>query len=635
MHTWVRFEPEISLNLGLNLYKARQWLLALLSLYILVHQFTTLHDSWFIMGGEMKRCDQSGRRKSKVTVLLLGALLASCISLNLKAEARGSYSSLPLETEIDAKLKLLNKPGVKTIHSEDGDIIDCVDIYKQPAFDHPALKNHIIQEIPNFLLESKNKNVSNSENEVTQVWQRSGSCPKGTIPIRRIKKEDLLRTASLQRFGMKPPEPYKNSANRTNGDNLHFLNLNATINDLKDNTPDNRSQPHPSSMVTVALSLSLPGRNLFSSLPSTPPPNSSSVTPTPTPSPPIPIPKYPPPQKSTSHHPPPPKPPQPALKYHRHSKYHKPVRPGEVIFSDGDRSVIIGESGVYYVLPGAPFEFQFSYSERPKVKPLAIREPAFLPFAPPTMPRPWTAALGGICAQADINIWNPSPNVELPDDFTTAQMWLKTPNGRDLFESVEAGWMVNPVLFGDKSTRLFACWTRDSYMSTGCFNLKCPGFVQTSGGIALGTALSPLSSIRGPQYDFNFGLFLDPHTQNWWFKYNESPVGYFPAEILSGLRQSATLVEWGGQVFSTDVQKTPHTGTGMGSGQFSSRLHGQACYMKNIRIQDYSLQLKYPQFVDVMALEPHCYSALNYREGFVAEPTFYFGGPGRVFPYCP
>lgn len=43
-----------------------------------------------------------------------------------------------------------------------------------------------------------------------------------------------------------------------------------------------------------------------------------------------------------------------------------------------------------YKLPGAPFEFQFSYSETPKAKPLAIREPAFLPFAPPTMPRPWT-----------------------------------------------------------------------------------------------------------------------------------------------------------------------------------------------------------------------------------------------------
>lgn len=58
--------------------------------------------------------------------------------------------------------------------------------------------------------------------------------------------------------------------------------------------------------------------------------------------------------------------------------------------ADGERAVVVGESGVSYQLPGAPFEFQFSYSETPKAKPLAIREPAFLPFAPPTMPRPWT-----------------------------------------------------------------------------------------------------------------------------------------------------------------------------------------------------------------------------------------------------
>lgn len=31
------------------------------------------------------------------------------------------------------------------LQSEDGDIIDCIDIYKQPGLDHPALKNHIIQ----------------------------------------------------------------------------------------------------------------------------------------------------------------------------------------------------------------------------------------------------------------------------------------------------------------------------------------------------------------------------------------------------------------------------------------------------------------------------------------------------------
>ena len=33
------------------------------------------------------------------------------------------------------------------IQSPDGDIIDCVHINKQPAFDHPFLKNHTIQVI--------------------------------------------------------------------------------------------------------------------------------------------------------------------------------------------------------------------------------------------------------------------------------------------------------------------------------------------------------------------------------------------------------------------------------------------------------------------------------------------------------
>lgn len=45
-----------------------------------------------------------------------------------------------------------------------------------------------------------------------------------------------------------------------------------------------------------------------------------------------------------------------------------------------------------------------------------------------------------IGAQADINVWD--PNVESPDDFTTAQIWLKGGPG-DNFESVESGWMVS------------------------------------------------------------------------------------------------------------------------------------------------------------------------------------------------
>ncbi|KAL5227867.1 hypothetical protein ABZP36_016132 [Zizania latifolia] len=87
---------------------------------------------------------------------------------------------------------------------------------------------------------------------------------------------------------------------------------------------------------------------------------------------------------------------------HLRTAYRKPVPPvaaageGEALLAADPRdaaegrSVVVGPSGVSFRLPGAPFDFQFSYSEAPRTVPLAIREPAFLPFAPPTMPRPWT-----------------------------------------------------------------------------------------------------------------------------------------------------------------------------------------------------------------------------------------------------
>ncbi|XP_057968268.1 CRS2-associated factor 1, chloroplastic [Malania oleifera] len=53
-------------------------------------------------------------------------------------------------------------------------------------------------------------------------------------------------------------------------------------------------------------------------------------------------------------------------------------------------AISVGQTGVSYVMPGAPFEFQYSYTETPKVKPLKLREPPYAPFGPSTMPRPWT-----------------------------------------------------------------------------------------------------------------------------------------------------------------------------------------------------------------------------------------------------
>ncbi|KAH9713150.1 NEP-interacting protein 1 [Citrus sinensis] len=89
-------------------------------------------------------------------------------------------------------------------------------------------------------------------------------------------------------------------------------------------------------------------------------------------------------------------------------------------------------------------------------------------------------------ARATINVWNPLTNF---GELSIAQIWVLAGDGNEL-NSLEAGWTVNN---GEKKTRLFIYWTSDGYQSTGCYNLDCPGFVQTNKNIALGGSIEPVS----------------------------------------------------------------------------------------------------------------------------------------------
>ncbi|XP_039123920.1 uncharacterized protein LOC120260500 [Dioscorea cayenensis subsp. rotundata] len=77
--------------------------------------------------------------------IVLLAMLLIVVSAGEVNGKRNIFSLKETEELVEQKLKILNKPAVKSIKSEDGDIIDCVNIYKQPAFDHPLLKNHKIK----------------------------------------------------------------------------------------------------------------------------------------------------------------------------------------------------------------------------------------------------------------------------------------------------------------------------------------------------------------------------------------------------------------------------------------------------------------------------------------------------------
>ncbi|XP_030441777.2 uncharacterized protein LOC115663959 [Syzygium oleosum] len=54
------------------------------------------------------------------------------------------------DLDLESQVRIMNKPSIKTFTTKEGDTIDCVDINKQPALDHPLLKNHKVQKEPNL-----------------------------------------------------------------------------------------------------------------------------------------------------------------------------------------------------------------------------------------------------------------------------------------------------------------------------------------------------------------------------------------------------------------------------------------------------------------------------------------------------
>ncbi|XP_058763426.1 protein neprosin-like [Vicia villosa] len=105
-----------------------------------------------------------------------------------------------LKKTIATRLQKINKPAVKTIQVPNGDIIDCVLTHKQLAFDHPLLKGQKPMDLPKSLRE---KNQSGNMSDF-QLWNLFGeSCPEGTIPVRRVTEQDMLRAYSINSFGKK------------------------------------------------------------------------------------------------------------------------------------------------------------------------------------------------------------------------------------------------------------------------------------------------------------------------------------------------------------------------------------------------------------------------------------------------
>ncbi|ERN06104.1 hypothetical protein AMTR_s00016p00045350 [Amborella trichopoda] len=102
-------------------------------------------------------------------------------------------------------------------------------------------------------------------------------------------------------------------------------------------------------------------------------------------------------------------------------------------------------------------------------------------------------------------VWN--PQLESPSEYSAAGTWLVNNEGSET-NLVGAGWMVKPSLFGDNQTRLFVAWDKVAgSQTTGCYNLLCPGFIQTNSKVVLGGVLTPVSVIGGKVYYIHYNIF--------------------------------------------------------------------------------------------------------------------------------
>ncbi|KAG9441315.1 hypothetical protein H6P81_017169 [Aristolochia fimbriata] len=101
-------------------------------------------------------------------------------------------------------LASVNKTPVKTITTKNGDVFDCVDIYKQPSLDHPLLRDHVVQlEPPSYPPMKKLRRPSSYITVMTDNDGEEDACPFGTVPMTRVHMEDLLKFGSVENYKSK------------------------------------------------------------------------------------------------------------------------------------------------------------------------------------------------------------------------------------------------------------------------------------------------------------------------------------------------------------------------------------------------------------------------------------------------
>jgi hypothetical protein len=231
-------------------------------------------------------------------------------------------------------------------------------------------------------------------------------------------------------------------------------------------------------------------------------------------------------------------------------------------------------------------------------------------------------------AQTALNIW--APYTGRTDEFSLSQLWVVRGTGSDL-QTVEAGWQKYYDLYGDYRPRLFIYYTSDGYGNSGCYNLSCFAFIQVANNVYIGGGFTDISAHPHPStaWEFKLRWQRDGPTGNWWLKYGNTWVGYYPSGLFdaAGLRNMSDEVEFGGEIIDRH-RSGVHTSTDMGSGHFPNDGFGYAAYHRQIRYIDTKNTWGMRPTLTEYRTDADCYDIDVFNSSGSWERYFYFGGPG-------
>jgi hypothetical protein len=225
-------------------------------------------------------------------------------------------------------------------------------------------------------------------------------------------------------------------------------------------------------------------------------------------------------------------------------------------------------------------------------------------------------------------------------------------------ESVEAGFMVQPALFGDENLHLFTFFTRAGHAAAPAdyqlsYNKVKKGFVQWNGATTFPGATiasNTLSSVNGLQYECEVRFQL--YKGNWWLHVCSNWLGYFPTANSTSVTSTQRIYfgtlstvacdySWFGEASTRNWFDFGFWGpVDIGSGRFPSEGFGRAAYIRTPSHRDpfTGVWVDMPNGPKLSGLgyDANCYRVSHWGALGSSPPYngFFVGGPGYTPGSC-